>query len=34
MLAHYAACTTKNGVVEVLPDYDVMKQAQINAGKK
>jgi hypothetical protein len=34
MLAHYPAYTTKNGGVEVPPDYDVMKQAQINAAKK
>jgi hypothetical protein len=34
MLADYAAYTKNNGVVEVPPDYDVMKQGQANAAKK
>jgi arylsulfatase A-like enzyme len=34
MLADYAAYTRKNGVVEVPPDYDVMKQGQANAARK
>jgi hypothetical protein len=34
MLADYAAYTKNNGVVEVPPDYDVMKQGQVNAAKK
>jgi arylsulfatase len=34
MLADYAAYVTKNGVVEVPPGYDVIKQAQANAAAK
>ncbi len=34
MLADCAAYTKNNGVVEVPPDYDVMKQGQANAAKK
>jgi len=33
MLADYAAYVKKNGVVEVPPDYDVIKQGRINADK-
>ncbi len=34
MLADYAAYAKRNGVVEVPPDYDVMRQAQANAAKQ
>jgi arylsulfatase len=34
MLADYAAYVKKHGVVEVPPDYHVIKQAQANAAKK
>jgi arylsulfatase A-like enzyme len=34
MLANYMAYTKKNGVIEVPPGYDVIKQAQANAAKK
>ena len=33
MLADYAAYVQRNGVVEVPPDYDVMKQGRANAAK-
>ena len=33
MLADYAAYVKKNGVIEVPPDYDVIKQGQMNADK-
>ena len=34
MIADYASYVKRNGVVEVPPGYDVIKQAMANAAKK